>query len=129
MQSLLQALINCNGLLIVPPAGLQEKMQDAEFAARLPAATNEASLGLVEGAAHLKMCAQHLEIQTSVTLMLAQERNSSSTGVFGPAGRRYAPWNVSSRLHTQNLIFENHLSRSFCGDVSLGLGGAVHLEI
>lgn len=38
-------------------AGLEEKRQDAEFAARLPGASGEALLGLVEGAVHLHMCA------------------------------------------------------------------------
>ena len=52
-------------------AGLQEKWQDAQFAARLPGATNEAALGLAEGAAHLRMCASNqnvlrIEMHTSL---------------------------------------------------------------
>lgn len=37
-------------------AGLQEKWQAAQFATRLQGATNEAALGLAEGAAHLHTC-------------------------------------------------------------------------
>jgi hypothetical protein len=37
-------------------AGLQEKWQDAQFAARLPGTTNESALGLAEGPADSEMC-------------------------------------------------------------------------
>jgi hypothetical protein len=56
-------------------AGLQEKWQDAQFAARLPGATNEAALGLAEGAAHLHMCV-HFGLLLLLLLVMPSETHT-----------------------------------------------------